>query len=767
MADARLWAPAVVLAHAIALALLARAALRLWPGRLRRRRARAGAAARAAPSSDGRVAVACTRTRPALAWRELSVAYGMACVLRGVSGAASPGELGAILGPSGAGKSHLLDVLAGRKATGSIGGAVLLGGRPASARELARRVRYVPQDDVLLPTLTAAEVLLFAAAMQLPRGPAGDGSQLQARAAGDALAAVGLAAHGGTLVGGRLPGGLLLRGLSGGERRRLAIAGGLLGDPDAVLLDEPTSGLDSAAALSVVGQLRGLARAGGGRVILAAIHQPRSAIWGLFDSVTLLAQGRLTYHGATAGLAPWLSGQLGRAYDPAAHGLASDWALDLVGSMASPPELEAAAAAFAAARAGAERGGAAGLPPQARTARLPGGPFSRGGSGSLPGSDGAPDALDQQRERQAATPATLAEAARVLEGLAAQRGGGKPRGEVAIHVAAPGSDAATDSSASGDSGSDDSSSASPQGQVGGSGGGAGGGGYPASWWQQFRALVWRETLVATRNPAEIAGRLLVFVWVALMVSAFFYDLPAHAGSVRLRLNLLFSSLCFLLLMPYVVVHTPLHALTALAAVLTQYGLAGLRPGAGAVSAQCAVGVLTSLVAVQARSAAARTRRSRGAAARRSAACRRPRDAPHLPPRAAPVNSGFFIAAREIRAPGLSNLRFLAAAKWSLEAMATAELGGRRFPCPPPGAADPAAAALLGQLLPGGGGAAVAALGSDQGGCAVDGGAVLDYFFGPGPGRGFGFSMAILAANLAGLHALTLAALVLVARRERR
>jgi hypothetical protein len=59
-------------------------------------------------------------------------------------------------------------------------------------------------------------------------------------------------------------------------------------------------------------------------VVIAAVHQPRSAIWLMFDSVTLLASGRLMYHGPREGITSWF-GSLGYGYDASLHGVPSDW----------------------------------------------------------------------------------------------------------------------------------------------------------------------------------------------------------------------------------------------------------------------------------------------------------------------------------------------------------------------------------------------------------------------------------------------------------
>lgn len=85
------------------------------------------------------------------------------------------------------------------------------------------------------------------------------------------------------------------RGVSGGERKRVAIGKELISDPIILFLDEPTSGLDSFQAQSVTKTLKHLCSQG--KSIVAVIHQPRSSIFEMFDSLLLLSEGRVLYFG--------------------------------------------------------------------------------------------------------------------------------------------------------------------------------------------------------------------------------------------------------------------------------------------------------------------------------------------------------------------------------------------------------------------------------------------------------------------------------------
>jgi len=272
----------------------------------------------------------------AMEWQDMGCAYILNGkrkeVLKGIYGEARPGEMHALMGPSGAGKSTFMDCLALRKSVGELSGQLLLNGQPAT-KSFIRKTAYVPQDDNFVPTMTTWETLSFYANVILPQNKFNRATR-KSRVT-EVLAALGLGHAHKTLVGGCLPGGLMLRGLSGGERKRLAVGAGILAAPAVLFLDEPTSGLDSFAALSVMGYLQKMARATG-QIVITTIHQPRSAIWQMFDSVTLLANGRLMYTGKTDSMIDWFGSQ-GYQYDSNLHGVPSDWALDLVAVGFSKP----------------------------------------------------------------------------------------------------------------------------------------------------------------------------------------------------------------------------------------------------------------------------------------------------------------------------------------------------------------------------------------------------------------------------------------------
>ncbi|KAK8861246.1 hypothetical protein IAR55_002065 [Kwoniella newhampshirensis] len=210
-------------------------------------------------------------------------------ILNDVSVSFPAGEVSAILGPSGAGKSTLLQLLAGRNLNPgplsrfTSSGALLFANQPISSNSQSN-VAFVEQDDDWhLPSLTVRETLTYAAILRLPdKMPK---RQKVARAE-TVLRMLGLKDCADLPVG-----GALLKGISGGEKRRLSLAVQMINDPAVLVVDEPTSGLDASIALSVMQVLRDIAATG--RTVIATIHQPRSDIWKLADNVTLLAKGGL------------------------------------------------------------------------------------------------------------------------------------------------------------------------------------------------------------------------------------------------------------------------------------------------------------------------------------------------------------------------------------------------------------------------------------------------------------------------------------------
>jgi ABC-type multidrug transport system ATPase subunit len=224
-------------------------------------------------------------------------------ILSGVTGVASPGEILAVMGPSGSGKSTLLSILAGR--THHSTGSLLLNNSPFNKQAL-RKTGFVTQDDILYPHLTVRETLQFCALLRLSAA-APKAAKLAAAEA--VMSELGLLTCADTIIG-----NTFIRGVSGGERKRVSIAHELLINPSLLILDEPTSGLDSTAAARLVGTLTELARKN--RTVVMSVHQPSSRVYQMFNSVLLLANGQGLYFGpgrdamgylGSIGFMPWFS----------------------------------------------------------------------------------------------------------------------------------------------------------------------------------------------------------------------------------------------------------------------------------------------------------------------------------------------------------------------------------------------------------------------------------------------------------------------------
>ncbi|KAB8258136.1 P-loop containing nucleoside triphosphate hydrolase protein [Aspergillus pseudonomiae] len=208
-----------------------------------------------------------------------------------------PGKLNVILGASGSGKTSLLSSLAERLPSSSSfkwcrTGSALYNGQRLSKVQIRSMVSFVPQDDHnLMPALTVSETLLFAARLKLPSSM--PDSEKRERVS-EVIAKFGLES-----CARRLVGSAIVRGISGGEKRRLSIACEVLTMPRVLILDEPTSGLDSFMALTVLEVLQSLATEG--CTIILTVHQPTSSMWPLFSNCLLLSpHGVPLYSGETS-----------------------------------------------------------------------------------------------------------------------------------------------------------------------------------------------------------------------------------------------------------------------------------------------------------------------------------------------------------------------------------------------------------------------------------------------------------------------------------
>jgi len=210
----------------------------------------------------------------------LRKSYGSVHAVRNVSFTVRRGEIVALLGPNGAGKTTTLEILEGFRVRDE-GTAVVLGHDPADrsrARELRERTGLVLQDIAVEPYLTVRETVARSA-----------GYYPAPRDVGEVITLVSLAGLERRKV----------RALSGGQKRRLDLALGLIGNPELLYLDEPTTGFDPAArrdAWELVRQLRAA-----GTTVLLTTHDMEEA-QALADRVVVLSAGLVVADGPPAAL---------------------------------------------------------------------------------------------------------------------------------------------------------------------------------------------------------------------------------------------------------------------------------------------------------------------------------------------------------------------------------------------------------------------------------------------------------------------------------
>ncbi|KAL3830815.1 hypothetical protein ACJIZ3_019617 [Penstemon smallii] len=209
-------------------------------------------------------------------------------LLKSVSGEAKPGRLLAIMGPSGSGKTTLLNVLAGQIVASPrlhLSGLLEVNEQPFSNKTY--KFAFVRQEDLFFSQLTVRETLSLAAELQLQ-----DLFSVEERDeyVNNLLLKLGLAGCANSRVG-----DAKVRGISGGEKKRLSLACELIASPSVIFADEPTTGLDAFQAEKVMETLRQLAQ--DGHTVICSIHQPRGSVYAKFDDIVLLTEGSLVYAG--------------------------------------------------------------------------------------------------------------------------------------------------------------------------------------------------------------------------------------------------------------------------------------------------------------------------------------------------------------------------------------------------------------------------------------------------------------------------------------
>lgn len=263
---------------------------------------------------------------PVISVRGLRKSYGDREVVRDVSFDVAAGECFGLLGHNGAGKTTTIEILEGYLPRD--GGSVsVLGSDPSvPTGEWRSRVGIVLQDMDVFPTLTVAEtVRMFADLYPSPRGVR------------ETIELVDLSGVASTRVG----------SLSGGEKRRLDVALGLVGDPELLFLDEPTTGLDPAARREAWTMIEAL-KTSGVTIVLTTHYMDEAEV--LADRLVILDHGVVAAEGTFTELLARHDAATTISFRLPADGGRADHALTMLGSIDASVRVDGHLAEFSTAR---------------------------------------------------------------------------------------------------------------------------------------------------------------------------------------------------------------------------------------------------------------------------------------------------------------------------------------------------------------------------------------------------------------------------------
>ena len=237
-------------------------------------------------------------TSASISMRGVGRMYGATVALAGVDLDLEPGVIG-LLGPNGAGKTTLIRLLA--TALPPTGGEIRVLGRdpqvPAQRTDIRRRLGYLPQEVGFPRGFTASAFIDYIALLKEWAEPTARHAEVRR-----VLGLVGLS----DLATKRI------RAMSGGQRRRVALAQALLGSPPVLILDEPTAGVDPEQRVTLRTVLAEIARTS---IVVLSTHQTED-VAALCERVIALDRGRVRYDGSVTGLVARAAGRVWLADQP-------------------------------------------------------------------------------------------------------------------------------------------------------------------------------------------------------------------------------------------------------------------------------------------------------------------------------------------------------------------------------------------------------------------------------------------------------------------